>query len=523
MNLSEKISAARKEGIPDQEILNYIVENKLSTKVIESVKTGASPSEILDLATAGKSPGEQAARIPGLVARGAMPAAVGAAMGAPFGPVGMLAGTVAVPAAEALSQLYNLIAPEQYRLQTTPMQAIQQLGAQMGLPSAETLPEQAIQAGAGAVGGVMGQIPGAARLAQTAVTPVGRQVAETFAARPGAQMTGAAVGAPTGEVVGELTGSPVAGVLAGMAAGGAAGARRGEPEVAPTREAVKAESQGAYQRATQSGVIVTPQSLQNAVTGIEKQIMDAGYDPGLHPRVKAVLDRLNLEGQQPRTLDELERLRRVASGAAASNERDERRLGKMIVGQIDDYVNNIKSTDLVAGNQAGVNELRDARKLWSMNSKADVFEQMVNRAQTTGGSTYTQSGYENALRGEFRRLANNENRMRQFTKEEQDQITQIARGGTLQNMLRMVGKFSPTSVISAPLSAGTGFVLGGPAGAAAVPAVGLAARSASERMMQQQVDELINQILLGRPQQRGAPTYFNIPASGASYQPVEVE
>jgi hypothetical protein len=148
---------------------------------------------------------------------------------------------------------------------------------------------------------------------------------------------------------------------------------------------------------------------------------------------------------------------------------------------------------------------------------------MVNRAQTTGASTYTQSGYENALRGEFRRLSNNQTRMRQFTQSEQDQITQIARGGNLQNMLRMIGKFSPTSVISAPLSAGTGFVLGGPAGAAVVPAVGLAARSASERMMQQQVDELINQILLGRPQQRGAPTYFNIPASGASYQPVQAE
>jgi hypothetical protein len=521
MNLSEKISAARKEGIPDQEILNYIVENKLSTKVAESSKTGATATEILDMATAGRSPIERAERIPGLVARGALPTAVGAAMGA-FTPVGMLAGTIAVPAAEALTQLYNALASEKYRI-PTPMQAIESVGSLLGLPKAETLPEQAIQAGAGAVGGVVGQIPGAARLAQTAVTPTGRQVAETFAARPGAQMTGAAVGAPTGEVVGELTGSPVAGMLAGMAAGGAAGARRGELEVAPTREAVKAESQGAYQRATQAGVIVSPQSLQNTIANIEKQVNNAGFDPGLHPRVAAVLNRLQKEGQQPKTLDEMEILRRVASGAAASNERDERRIGRMIVGQIDDYINNIKPADLVAGNQSGVNELRDARKLWGMNAKADVFEQMVSRAQTTGGSTYTQSGYENALRGEFRRLANNQNRMRQFTQEEQNQITQIARGGTLQNMLRMIGKFSPTSVISAPLSAGTGFVLGGPAGAAAVPAMGLAARSASEKMMQQQVDELINQILLGRPQQRGAPTYFNIPASGASYQPVEVE
>lgn len=523
MNLSDRISAARKEGISDQEILGYIVDNKLSDKVAEAVKTGASATEILDVASAGRRVEERLARVPGIAARGALPVAVGATMGAPFGPVGMLAGSVAVPAAEALSQLYNLIAPEQYRLQTTPMQAIQQLGTQMGLPVAETLPEQAIQAGAGAVGGVIGQIPGAARLAQTAVTPTGRQVAETFAARPTAQMTGAAVGAPVGQVVEEVTGSPIAGALAGMAAGGVAGARRGELEVAPTREAVRTEAQGAYQRATQAGVIVSPQSLQNAVTRIEQQANNAGYDPGLHPRVAAVLNRLQQEGQQPRTLDELEILRRVASGAAASNERDERRIARLIVNQIDNYVNNIRPPDLIAGNQAGVNELRDARRLWSMNAKADVFEQMVDRAQTTGASTYTQSGYENALRGEFRRLANNQNRMRQFTADEQEQIRQIARGGNVQNMMRMIGKFSPTSVIAAPLSAGTGYVLGGPVGAVAAPVVGLGARAASERMMQQQIDELINQILLGRPQQRGAPTMFNIPAAGAAFQPVEAE
>jgi hypothetical protein len=161
--------------------------------------------------------------------------------------------------------------------------------------------------------------------------------------------------------------------------------------------------------------------------------------------------------------------------------------------------------------------------LWSRNAKADVFEQMVDRAQTTGGSVYTQSGYENALRGEFRRLANNDTRMRQFTADEQTEIRQIARGGNIQNILRIVGKFSPTSVIAAPLSAGTGYVVGGPAAAVALPVTGLAARRASEQMMQRQVDDLINQILMGRPLQRGEPTMFNIPAAGRGLLAPQVE
>lgn len=521
-SLSEKISAARSQGYSDAEIVQFITENNLSPKVTESIKTGASPTEILDFATAGRTTLERAGRAPGLVARGALPVATGAALGAPFGPVGMLAGSLAVPAAEALTQLYNVIAPQQYQV-PTPMQAIESLGSMIGLPKAETLPEQMIQAAGGGVAAPIAQIPGAARLATTAITPTGREVARVAATQPTAQIAAGGVAAPVGEVVGEVTESPTAGVLASMLAGGVAGARRGEQEVAPTRQAVRTESQNAYERATQAGVIVSPNSLQTAVGNITKQVADAGYDPGLHPRVKAVLDRLELEGQQPRTLDELERLRRVASGAAASNERDERRLGKLIVRQIDDYVGNLGAPDLVAGNQAGIGELRTARNLWSRNAKADVFEQMVDRAQTTGGSVYTQSGYENALRGEFRRLANNENRMRQFTADEQAEIKQIARGGNVQNILRIVGKFSPTSVIAAPLSAGTGYVVGGPAAAVALPAAGLAARRTSEQMMQRQVDDLINQILMGRPLQRGEPTMFNIPAAGRGLLAPQVE
>jgi len=524
-SLSDRISEARGQGYKDDEIVKFLVQSGIrADDITAAIKEGYSSTQSLDYLTAGRPIEERASRIPGLIARGAAPVAVGAAMGAPFGPPGMAAGAIAVPAAEAATQLYNLAVPQSMQI-ATPMQAINQIASRLGLPQPETVPEQMITAAGGGTAGAIGTIPGMARLAQTAVTPTGRAIAGQMAARPGQQVVAGAVGPATGEAVADVADSDVAGVLASIVASGAVGAGRGQREIAPTRAAVRAESQNAYQRATNAGVVVTPQSLQNAVSDIEQKVIGAGYDPGLHPKVSAVLARLQKEGQQPRTLDELEILRRVAAGAAASNERDERRIGKLIVSQIDDYVNNISPTDLISGNRAGINELRDARKLWSMNAKAEVFEQMINRAETTGSSVYTQSGYENALRGEFRRLANNPNRMRQFTQAEQDQITEIARGGTLQNMLRLVGKFSPTSVISAPLSAGTGYVVGGPIGAAVIPAVGLAARSGSQRMMQQQVNNLIDEILAGRPIGREPATYFNAPAAmrGLLNPQVEVE
>lgn len=524
-SLSDRITEARGQGYKDDEIVRFLVQSGIRAQdITTAMQEGYSSTQALDVLTSGRPIEERLARVPGLIARGAAPVAAGAALGAPFGPPGMAAGALAVPAAEAVTQLYNLAAPQSMQI-PTPMQAIGGLATRMGLPQPETVPEQMITAAGGGTAGAIGTIPGMARMAQTAVTPTGRAIAGQLAARPGQQVVAGAVGPATGEAVADIADSDVAGQIASIVASGAVGAGRGQREVAPTRAAVQAESQGAYQRATQAGVVVTPQSLQNAVTGIERAVVNAGYDPGLHPRVNAVLNRLEQEGQQPRSLDQLEILRRVASGAAASNERDERRIARLIVNQIDDYINNLRPADLVAGNQAGINELRDARNLWSRNAKAEVFEQIVNRAETTGASVYTQSGYENALRAEFRNLAKNQNRMRQFTQEERDQITQIARGGNLQNMLRMIGKFSPTSVISAPLSAGTGYVLGGPMGAAVVPTVGLAARAGSQRMMQQQVDQLIDQILAGRQLQREPATYFNVPAAmrGLLTPQVEVE
>ena len=85
---------------------------------------------------------ERVSRIPGLVARGMAPSMMGAALGAPLGPVGMLAGSLAVPAAELTSQAYNLIAPKEYQLKTTPSQAISSLLTQIGFPEPETTPER---------------------------------------------------------------------------------------------------------------------------------------------------------------------------------------------------------------------------------------------------------------------------------------------------------------------------------------------------------------------------------------------
>ncbi len=527
-SLSDRISEARSQGYKDDDIVRYLVSQGIrANDITTAIQEGYSAQQALDYLTRGRPIEERVARAPSLVARGALPVAAGAALGAPFGPPGMAAGALAVPLAELATQGYNLLAPESRQI-PTPMQAIGQVATKIGLPQPETVPEQMLTAAGGGTAGAIGTIPGMARMAQTAVTPTGRALAGQMAARPGQQIVAGAVGPATGEAVADVTDSDVAGTIASIVASGAVGAGRGQREIVPSAEALKDAARAAYQRSEQAGVIIAPQSLQKAAQDIFKSVDNLGYLPRLHPRVAAFLDELDAQAQQPLTLERLERLRRVASNAAASGEKDERRIGMAVINNLDNYVANLKDADLVAGagpsRQVAIEALGNARDMYSRSAKAQEIETLLERAGV-GASQYSQSGMENAIRVEFRALAKNQTKMRRFSEEERDLIRGVAKGGPVDNALRYFGKLAPTGVISGGVSSGAGYAVGGPVGAAAVPALGMAAREAAGARMQSKVDELVSQILMGRPVQREPATLFNVPAGvrGLLTPQVEVE
>jgi hypothetical protein len=439
----------------------------------------------------------------------------------------MAAGALAVPAAEAATQLYNLAAPQSMQI-PTPMQAIGGLATRMGLPQPETVPEQMMTAAGGGAAGAIGTIPGMARMAQTAVTPTGRAVAGQMAARPGQQIVAGAVGPATGEAVADVTDSDVAGQIASIVASGAVGAGRGQREIVPTPEAMKQAAAASYQRSEQAGAIIAPQSLQKAAQDIFKSVDSLGYLPRSQPAVAAFLDEFGQQAQTPLTLERLERLRRAAGNVAASRDRSESKMGMAILNKMDDFVENLQDADLVAGagpsRQMAIDALKEARGLYSRAAKGQEIETLLERAQNSAAQ-YSQSGMENSIRVQFRQLANNQTKLRRFTKEEQELIKDVARGGPVDNVLRYFGKLSPTGVISGGIATGAGYALGGTTGAVAVPAMGAAAREMAGARMQSKVDELISQILMGRPVGREPATYFNVPAAmrGLLTPQVEVE
>jgi hypothetical protein len=327
---------------------------------------------------------------------------------------------------------------------------------------------------------------------------------------PGMMARGAGEGAAYGGLYGLGTGEGLedslmragtgatAGAITGGGIGGLAGAlaRRGAVKAAPSVDDLKTQAHKLYDTAKQSGVAVKPQSFRQATANIVQEVNDAGFHPRIHPKVAAALDELadaagtapDLRKFNPRThaqildkmtdagtpldLGKIDQLRRVAGSAAKSIEPDERRIASILIDKIDDYVAGLTQADVTGPDPAAATKaLSTARGLWARARKADTIETMIERARERAGQ-YSQSGMENALRTEFRQLAMNPKRIRGFSKAEQDAIKKVARGGPVENALRLLGKFAPRGVVSTGISGGIGYTMGGPLGSAALMGAG---------------------------------------------------
>ena len=471
-------------------------------------EVNAAAKKLYDEASAPKAGGMQ--RVAEIATRGALPpatmAATGALMGAPAGPlgsaIGALAGGVAIPVSDLLVNLYNLTTRSDVKL---PSGAISELLDSLGLAKPESRGERMLEAGAGAITGAGTQLPALARLATGAVSPVVRGVAQQAGQAPVAQIGAAAPAAGTAQYVTEATGSPLAGLVAGTAVGAGTGIRPGRVEQGAGRPELALQASSAYRLADRAGLVVKDNYVQNIANTLKKEAVDAGFDVGLHPKVAAVINRLETEGSTPKTLKELETLRRIVRSPEGDfTNPDQQRIAGILVDKYDDLVEGIGKTNILSGDEKmAVSALKEARKVYGQSKRLGIVEDLVNKADISSGQ-YSQSGMDNSLRVQFAALAKNNKRMAAFTPAEQAEIRNIAKGGgTGEQILRFVGKFSIRGPVSSVPYIGAASIspeLGGPI-AMGTAAVSEMARRGAEGLRQQNVQRLMEQISLGRTPQ----------------------
>lgn len=399
----------------------------------------------------------------------------------------------------------NIIADPFYRMAglTPPAEGLRQSLTAMGLPEYPSGPVGNIaEAATEALAGTGAQIAAATKAGAGAVGQFGRDLAARFTAQPAAQMVAAPVAAGVSQETFRRTEDPLVSTLAAMAAGASTGVRPGRMEASPLRQDLAKRAENLYQRAENIGLRVTPDYSQQITNRLAQVAKDEGFDVGLHPKVSAVLTRLETEGQTAKTLKDVENLRRIVRAPQGDfTNPDQQRIAAKMLDAYDEMIEGLGTQNVASSkNKTAVATLQEARKVYSQNKKLGIIEDIMENAQTRSGQ-FSQSGMDNAIRVQFANLATNKKRMAAFSKNEQTEIKKIAEGGgTTEQMLRFIGRFSIRGPISSVPYLGTASLspeIGGPL---AMLAAGISegGKRGAEAMRQQNVRNLMAQISLGR-------------------------
>lgn len=455
-----------------------------------------------------------AGRVGELMTRGAAPVVTGALAGqAIAGAPGALIGSMALPIGDVINQLVNLAASGVEKITGAelgrlgmPSQIASQAMANIGLAEPSSTAERIIEGSTGALTSTSAQLPKLAQIAKEAEGMVSRGVAEQMAQAPRAQLAATVPAQAAGQIATEVTGSPLAGMIASMGAGapfGVSVARK--PTV--TKEQMTSRIADEYSKVNKSGILIKTDAFNQNMDEITKDLRQQGFSP-TNPRFSGISNMIEeiTTNTMPKDVVELKAIRNQITASADPKDADAYRLMKVVRDKFDDYLLNLPEDQLIKGQKGGLDAWKSARNLFAKEKKAEIFDDILTNAPISKGA-FSQSGMENYLYNELKKIARNKNTMAIFNKSEQEAIRKAAEGSGLQNALKFIGRFAPTGNIPLLSTLGVGYF--DPFVAAAMGATTLAARTGAEQMRIGDVNRLVNMMRTGQlqpSQLRNVPT-----------------
>lgn len=302
---------------------------------------------------------------------------------------------------------------------------------------------------------------------------------------------------PTAEMVAEVLG-----------AAGTASALRGAQRLLAkkvtgplTAQALNDEAGKLYDLQVQEGLSAQPAITTNIYDNVFQRadihgiiLPDGAVDPDL-PKMKAVMSILKSYSDKGMTGANILRVRQIIKGRLNDAEGVEKNALRNVLREFDANTAEISPT------------IKVANSMYARAMKADQVEELMDLARTR--VTTANFDMENSIRSEFRTLLRRIIKGHEigWTPSEVEQIKQIVEGGSLENMMRFVGKFAPTGVLSTGLSGGLPFaaamqVTGDPyvsgTVAGGVMGVGASGKAMVAALQKQNVDRLYQSITQGR-------------------------
>jgi hypothetical protein len=225
------------------------------------------------------------------------------------------------------------------------------------------------------------------------------------------------------------------GVLGGGAFGAAERRVRNLRAPNPTLDSVRDAAKAKYAEVDNAGVIFDAQSYENFINTVEQNLTNAGFNPNAHTPITTWVNRLERSRGTSGTLAELDAFRsQLKKSLGKSQDANIRQLLDEFTDTIDNYVGNAGPADIFTGNLPQAQQaITDARRMWTQLSKGEAIEDLLTRA------SYREGNQSAAIRAQFRQLADNPRRMRQFSTIEQDFIRDVARGRSFNRALEFFG------------------------------------------------------------------------------------
>jgi hypothetical protein len=269
-------------------------------------------------------------------------------------------------------------------------------------------------------------------------------------------ITGALGGATTPKTGEDYATEEILGTAAGAAGGaalgrlGAAGSARRAPTSA---NALDAASQ-IYDQLQQSGATISRQTVRNLADTIEQQLNSRLFDRQSAPGTFRALDRLRTMDWkqhpfQDATIADLDQFSQFLRDQLGYRDRDSS-AASAALDIFDNYISNIPQGAIRSGDpQRDVQLLRRAQELWRAGRRAQAIEDASWGAELRIGSTGTGANVANVYRQEARRLLTGPQGRLITDPATREALEAIARGTTLQNVARYLGKvFAPSGSVS---------------------------------------------------------------------------
>lgn len=249
------------------------------------------------------------------------------------------------------------------------------------------------------------------------------------------------------EIAGEMLGGGMAG--AGLYSSARRAAQREIEAAVPTVPQLQDQAGDLYRQAEARGVTADPMMTQNLADNMrdvlrrDGRVSPTGRMADVYPKAREGMQLVEDYAGQPMNPTQMNTVRKIIAEGMSSPDANERRIGSMMTDEFDNFANPLAP------------EFGEARDIASRYLTAQQLEQARELAGARAGQ-FTGSGFENALRTEYRGLDRGAIKgTKRFNEDVTGAIETVSRGTPTSNLARGLGRLAPTG----PVSFGTGTML----------------------------------------------------------------